>query len=112
MYSLQSFPKPVSPITLSLPNFVSWADRSVITTYFHSTFFETSAKLSHKLSSGNAIALQFYQLAWLNSVREALKLSHTINFSCDKFSCAFVAYYPCCQCFLLPKRKMLHYYKI
>jgi hypothetical protein len=60
---MESFPKPVFPIMLSLPNFVCWADRSVITRYIHSTIFETSATFSHKLNAGNAIALQFYQLA-------------------------------------------------
>jgi len=63
MYNPQSFRKSIFPIMLSLPIFMCWAEMSVIVTYFHSTLFETSALFSHKLSSGNAIALHFYQLA-------------------------------------------------
>jgi hypothetical protein len=94
MYNLQSFSKSVFPIMLSLPIFMCWAKRSVIITYFHSTIFETSAPFSHKLSSGNAIGLQFYQLTWLNIVRKALKLRHTTNFSSDQFSCVILRIIP------------------
>lgn len=43
-----------------------------------------SKPLQHFLTSW-AIALHFYQLAWLNGGREALKLSHTIKYHATSF---------------------------